>query len=113
MPESALIQLSVAPVSESDELDSSAGGWRWWAYVVMFPRSRVQVLIFSGFFVQFTRVTALLFVGVWFITQLFNGAVRRCGLLGSRWRVLVGPASGVLAARASARVGASSAAEAA
>jgi membrane associated rhomboid family serine protease len=44
------------------------------AYVVMFPRSRVRLVLFIFFFVTFTRVTALLFVGIWFITQLFNGA---------------------------------------
>jgi membrane associated rhomboid family serine protease len=43
------------------------------AYVVMFPHSRVRLLIFLGYFVRFTRVAALLFVGIWFITQLFNG----------------------------------------
>jgi membrane associated rhomboid family serine protease len=43
------------------------------AYVVMFPRSRVRVLVFWGFFVTMTRVAALLFVGIWFITQLFSG----------------------------------------
>lgn len=43
------------------------------AYVVLFPQSRVRVLIFFGYFARFTRVAALLFVGIWFITQLFNG----------------------------------------
>ena len=43
------------------------------AYVVIFPHSRVRVLVFLGFIARFTRVTALLFVGIWFVTQLFNG----------------------------------------
>lgn len=43
------------------------------AYVVMFPHSRVRVLMIFGFIARFTRVTALLFVGIWFITQLFSG----------------------------------------
>jgi len=43
------------------------------AYVVMFPHARIRVLMIFGFFVRFTRVTALLFVGIWFITQLFSG----------------------------------------
>ncbi len=43
------------------------------AYVVMFPRSRVHALIFFGFFVRITRVSALLFLGIWFVTQLFSG----------------------------------------
>jgi len=43
------------------------------AYVVMFPHSRVRVLVFFGYFIRFTQVAALLFVGIWFITQLFSG----------------------------------------
>jgi membrane associated rhomboid family serine protease len=43
------------------------------AYVVMFPRSRVRVLVFFGYFIRFTQVAALFFVGIWFITQLFSG----------------------------------------
>jgi membrane associated rhomboid family serine protease len=43
------------------------------AYVVMFPQSRIKVLYFLGFFAGVTRVAAGLFLGVWFIMQLFNG----------------------------------------
>ena len=43
------------------------------AYVVMFPRSRVKVLVFWGFYATVTRVAALLFVGVWFVTQFLSG----------------------------------------
>lgn len=43
------------------------------AYVVMFPRARVRILIFLLYFVQITRVTALVFVGVWFLTQFLYG----------------------------------------
>src|SRR5574338_426531 len=43
------------------------------AYIVMFPRSRVNALIFFGFFMRVTRVSALLFLGIWFVTQLFSG----------------------------------------
>lgn len=43
------------------------------AYVVMFPRAKVRVLILFGFYATVTRVTAIVFLGVWFITQLFNG----------------------------------------
>jgi len=42
------------------------------AYVVMFPRSQVKVLVVFGFIARVTRVAALFFVGIWFITQLFN-----------------------------------------
>lgn len=43
------------------------------AYIVMFPRSRVRLLIFIGFFFWVTRVTAVLFLGIWAVTQFFNG----------------------------------------
>jgi membrane associated rhomboid family serine protease len=43
------------------------------AYVVMFPQAQVRVLIFFGFFVTIRRVTAVLFLGLWFLTQLLNG----------------------------------------
>jgi membrane associated rhomboid family serine protease len=43
------------------------------AYVVMFPRARIRVLIFLLYLVQVTRVTAVLFVGVWFLTQFLYG----------------------------------------
>jgi membrane associated rhomboid family serine protease len=43
------------------------------AYVVMFPRARVRVLIFLGVFATVGRVTAFLFLGVWFLMQLLSG----------------------------------------
>jgi membrane associated rhomboid family serine protease len=43
------------------------------AYIVMFPRSQVRALVFFGFYAFVTRMTALVFLGVWFVTQLFNG----------------------------------------
>lgn len=42
------------------------------AYVVMFPQSTIRVAVFVGN-LAITRVTALLFLGIWFVTQLFNG----------------------------------------
>jgi membrane associated rhomboid family serine protease len=43
------------------------------AYIVMFPRSQVRALILLGFFARVTRVSAVLFLGIWFATQLFSG----------------------------------------
>jgi len=42
------------------------------AYTVMFPKSKVKVLVILGFFIQVTWVAALIFVGVWFVIQLFS-----------------------------------------
>ncbi len=41
------------------------------AYVVMFPKARVRVVV--GGSRRVTRVTALIFVGTWFVLQFFNG----------------------------------------
>lgn len=43
------------------------------AYILMFPQSRVRVLLFLGFFITTTRVAALIFLGLWAIIQLFSG----------------------------------------
>ncbi|HEX6303221.1 MAG TPA: rhomboid family intramembrane serine protease, partial [Anaerolineales bacterium] len=43
------------------------------AYLVMFPKSRIKVLLFLGYRAGVTRVTALVFLGLWAVTQFFNG----------------------------------------
>jgi membrane associated rhomboid family serine protease len=43
------------------------------AYIVMYPRSRVRLLIFVGIFFWVTRVAAVFFLGIWIVTQLFSG----------------------------------------
>jgi membrane associated rhomboid family serine protease len=43
------------------------------AYIVMFPRSQVRVLLLFGFFVVIRRITAVLFLGLWFVMQFFSG----------------------------------------
>jgi len=43
------------------------------AYVLAFPQAYVRVLLLLGIFITTTRVTAILFVGVWALTQFLNG----------------------------------------
>ncbi len=43
------------------------------AYVLAFPEARIRVLLLLGIFITTTRVTAVLFVGVWALTQFLNG----------------------------------------
>ena len=43
------------------------------AYIVLFPRARVQMLVFLGYFARLTQLPALLVLGFWFVLQLFNG----------------------------------------
>jgi membrane associated rhomboid family serine protease len=46
------------------------------AYLVMFPHSRVLVLIPIIFFVNLVEVPAVLFLGFWFVAQIFGGIGR-------------------------------------
>jgi membrane associated rhomboid family serine protease len=43
------------------------------AYFLFYPYSRVHVLIFLLFFVDVIDVPAVLFLGIWFLMQLFGG----------------------------------------
>lgn len=43
------------------------------AYAVMFPGARVKMLVFLGFRAGITQVSALLFLGIWFLSQLLSG----------------------------------------
>jgi membrane associated rhomboid family serine protease len=43
------------------------------AYAVMFPGARVKMLIFLGFRAGITQVSALVFLGIWFLSQLLSG----------------------------------------
>ena len=49
------------------------------AYFVLYPQSRVLVLVFLLFFVDVVEIPAILFLGIWFLMQLFGGV----GQLGS------------------------------
>lgn len=42
------------------------------AYIVFFPGNRIRTIVFF-FFITITYVPALIFLGIWFLTQLFNG----------------------------------------
>ncbi len=43
------------------------------AYLVLFPRARVVTLIPVFYFLRIVEVPALIYLGFWFISQLFNG----------------------------------------
>jgi membrane associated rhomboid family serine protease len=45
------------------------------AYLVLFPRAHVLVLVPLGFFTQLLRLPALLVLGFWFVLQLFEGGL--------------------------------------
>ena len=43
------------------------------AYLVLFPRSRVITLILIFFFPWFVEISAIFYLGFWFVTQLYSG----------------------------------------
>ena len=43
------------------------------AYVVLYPRVRVEMLIFFGFFITTVAVPAVIMLGYWFLLQFFSG----------------------------------------
>ena len=43
------------------------------AYLVLFPRARIQSLVFLGFFYQLIAVPAVIVLGFWFLLQLIDG----------------------------------------
>lgn len=43
------------------------------AYIIMFPQSRVRLMVMGQGGMGMTRVSAIVFLGIWFVTQLFNG----------------------------------------
>lgn len=40
---------------------------------MLFPHSRVRLLVFTGLYVGVTRASALVFLGLWAIMQFFSG----------------------------------------
>jgi membrane associated rhomboid family serine protease len=42
------------------------------AFVVTYPRDRIRVLLFFGFFYRITRMPAALLIGIWVLVQLFS-----------------------------------------
>jgi hypothetical protein len=45
------------------------------AYMLLYPRSRVQMLVIWGFFVDFVVLPAPFFLGYWFLLQLLQGSL--------------------------------------
>ena len=43
------------------------------AYIVLYPRVRVHMIVFLGFFITRIAVPAMLMLGYWFVLQLFSG----------------------------------------
>ncbi len=45
------------------------------AYVLLYPRAQVITLVFVGIFPLVVELSALVYFGIWFLTQLFSGTL--------------------------------------
>jgi membrane associated rhomboid family serine protease len=42
------------------------------AFLITYPRDRIRTILFFGWFARITFIPAIILVGFWFLTQLFN-----------------------------------------
>jgi len=87
---------------------SGAIGGVMGAYAVLFPRARIDVLFFFGFFVRVIPMSAIFMLGYWFVIQLLSGSLGAAEGGVAFWAHVGGFAAGaamVLPLRARVRVG--------
>lgn len=68
------------------------------AYLVSFPRAKVLTLVPIFFFVTLVEIPAVIFLVIWFVIQVFNGAVSLGGDANpvAWWAHIGGFTSGIL-----------------
>lgn len=72
----SLLQIAVHPGSPIPMIGASGAiSGVLAAYLVLFPRARVLTFVPILFFFYLVRLPALIFLGIWFLLQFFNGAV--------------------------------------
>lgn len=70
----ALVHVLVSPSSRVPTIGASGAiSGVMGAYLLLFPRARVVTLIPGFLLPWFVEVPALIFIGFWFVSQLFNG----------------------------------------
>jgi membrane associated rhomboid family serine protease len=68
------VQIATDPASTVPMVGASGAiGGVMGAYALLFPKARVNTLIFLGFFITTVRVPALFMLGYWFVIQLLQG----------------------------------------
>ncbi len=60
------------------------------AYVLIYPRARIRVIIPLGFLLYPTKISAIYVVGFWFILQLFSALTAQPGMAGTAWWAHIG-----------------------
>ncbi|MCJ7710700.1 MAG: rhomboid family intramembrane serine protease [Chloroflexi bacterium] len=69
-----IAQVLVDPASEVPMIGASGAiSAVLGAYLVLFPRARIQSLVFLGFFYQLVAVPAVIVLGFWFLLQVVDG----------------------------------------
>lgn len=72
----AVIQIAAAPDSAVPMVGASGAiGGVMGAYVILYPRVWVQMLVVFGFYVTRVAVPAYFMLGYWFLIQLLGGAM--------------------------------------
>ena len=71
----AALQVAFSPSSAVPMVGASGAiGGVMGAYIVLYPRVRVDLLVVLGFYVTTVAVPAVFMLGYWFVLQLFGGA---------------------------------------
>jgi membrane associated rhomboid family serine protease len=73
------------------------------AYLILFPRAKVLTLIFIFIFIQIIPVPAVIFLGLWFILQLLQGAAAAGAPGVAFWAHIGGFVAGMLLVKLFAR----------
>jgi membrane associated rhomboid family serine protease len=67
-------QMAIDPASEVPMIGASGAiSATLGAYLVLYPRARIQSLVFLGFFYQLIAVPAVIVLGFWFVLQVIDG----------------------------------------
>ncbi len=70
----SFLQIAVDPTSTIPNLGASGAIAGVMAgFMVVFPGDQIQALIVGIFGIQHTRITAAVFIGIWFLLQLIDG----------------------------------------
>src|SRR4030043_1421 len=67
------------------------------AYLLLYPRSKILTLVFIFFFIQFIEIPAFIFLGIWFLLQLFSAGLTPSNVGGvAFWAHVGGFAAGLV-----------------
>ena len=70
----AMGQVLIDPASEIPMIGASGAiSGVLGAYLLLYPRARVETLVILGFFARLVRMPALVVLGFWIVLQLFSG----------------------------------------